>query len=119
MIDGATAAAHARAWIADWNRHDLDAVMTHYADPLEFVSPLVVQRLGRSDGTIRTKAELHTYFAPSVAPGSVLQFDLRAVLCGVTSYTILYRNHRGQDVAETAFPNALGLIVRAYVQYTG
>ena len=117
MIHPAQAEAAARDWIAAWNRHDLDAVLTHYADQLEFVSPLVVRRLGRADGTIRTKAELRDYFAASLGPGSDLRFDPRAVLVGVMSYTVLYRNHRGQGVAETAFLNDAGLVARAYVHH--
>lgn len=119
MIDRARADAEARDWIDAWNRHDLDSVMAHYAEELEFVSPLVVHRLGRPDGTIRDKGQLRAYFAASLGPGSALRFDLRAVLVGVGSYTILYRNHRGQDVAETVFPDAAGRIARAYVHHGG
>ena len=41
------------------------------------------------------------------------------MLYGVASYTILYVNHRGQEVAETAFPDQAGLITRAYVHHAG
>jgi len=30
----------AHSWIKDWNNHDLDAVLSHYADDFEFASPL-------------------------------------------------------------------------------
>jgi len=119
MISRENAISEARAWIAAWNRHDLDAVMAHYAEELEFVSPLVVSRLGRPDGTIRAKAELRQYFAASLGPGSELRFELDDVLIGVGSYTVLYRNHRGQTVAETVFPDDAGLIARAYVHHAG
>lgn len=117
MISREKAIDEAQAWIAAWNRHDLDAVMAHYAEALEFVSPLVVHRLGRPDGTIRAKAELRQYFAASLGPGSELRFELDDVLVGVGSYTVLYRNHRVQKVAETVFPDAAGLIARAYVHH--
>jgi ketosteroid isomerase-like protein len=119
MIERAVAEGWARDWIDAWNRHDLDGVMAHYAEALEFVSPLVARRLGRADGTIRTRAALRDYFAASLGPGSTLRFDLRAVLVGVGSYTVLYANHRGQEVAETAFPDAAGRIARAYVHHGG
>lgn len=119
MIDRIWAEAEARAWIDAWNHHDLDGVMAHYAGDLEFVSPLVVHRLGRPDGTIRNRSELRTYFAASLEPGSMLRFDLCAVLCGVGSYTILCRNHRGQDVAETVFPGPDGRITKAYIHHAG
>lgn len=119
MLDRDQVEADARQWIDAWNRHDLDAVMAHYAEDLEFVSPLVAHRLGRADGTIRNKQELRAYFAASLGPDSVLRFDLRGVLVGVNSVTILYRNHRGQDVAETAFPDKAGRSARAYVHHGG
>ena len=62
---GGTAQATTREWLRAWNQHDLDAVMRLYADRLEFVSPLVVERLGRADGTITRKDELRDYFARS------------------------------------------------------
>jgi ketosteroid isomerase-like protein len=117
MIAPETALAMARDWIDAWNVHDLDAVMAHYADELEFVSPLVARRLNRPDGTIRTKRELRDYFSQSLGPDSVLWFELQTVLVGVTSFTTCYTNHRGQSVAEMVFPDAQGLIRRAYIRH--
>jgi hypothetical protein len=104
-------------WVDAWNAHDLDRIVSHYADSLEFVSPLVVERLGRPDGTIRSKAELRDYFAVGVAPGSELKFELIDVLPGVSSVTLYYRNHRGRTVAETMFFGPDGKVVRAAVHY--
>ena len=70
------ARAAAQEWIEAWNAHDLERILSHYADPLEFTSPLVVQRLGRADGTIRSREELRDYFAVGVGAGSPLHFDL-------------------------------------------
>ncbi|MSP05256.1 MAG: hypothetical protein EXR05_08470 [Acetobacteraceae bacterium] len=97
-------------WIDDWNRHDFEAALTHYADSMELVFLLATQWLARPDGTIRNTADLPAYFAASLGPDSAMRFDLRAVLCGVGSYTIFYANHRGQGVAEIAFPDHAGLI---------
>jgi len=33
-------------WIASWNAHDLDLIMTHYEDAIELTSPVVAQLLG-------------------------------------------------------------------------
>ena len=32
----------ANDWIAAWNAHDLDRIVGHYAQKIEFVSPLIV-----------------------------------------------------------------------------
>ena len=91
--------------------------MSLYADPLEFVSPLVVERLGRADGTITRKDELRDYFARSLGPDSTLRFELKGTFIGVSSWTTLFTNHRGQLVAEVAFPDAAGLIERVFVHH--
>jgi hypothetical protein len=75
MIPLERARAIAERWVHDWNCHDLDAIASHYADDLDFTSPLVIDRLGRADGTIRSKAELKSYFAAGLTPGSNLKFE--------------------------------------------
>jgi hypothetical protein len=112
------AEAIATDWIAAWNAHDLERILAHYADPLEFTSPLVATRLGRADGTIRSKAELRDYVAAGIAAGSAaLRFELLDVLPGVDSVTLYYRNHRGRTVAETMFFDTAGLVCKAAVHY--
>lgn len=101
MIEFDRAQHIAEDWIVAWNDHDLDRVMTHYADDVTFVSPLIVKRTGREDGALRSKDELRAYFAQSLTPESKLRFQLLAVFAGVSSITLLYRNHRDQEVAET------------------
>lgn len=116
-MDQKHAEAIATDWVAAWNAHDLEQILSHYADPLEFTSPLVVERFGRADGTIRTKAELREYFAIGAAPDSVVHFELIDVLPGVSSVTLYYRNHRGRTVAETMFLDPNGLVAKAAVHY--
>ena len=36
----------AEHWIAAWNAHDLDLIMTHYEDAIELTSPVAAQLLG-------------------------------------------------------------------------
>src|SRR5438270_868337 len=39
MLTRDAALALADAWSRAWNAHDLDAILSHYADDVEFVSP--------------------------------------------------------------------------------
>lgn len=116
-MDQSEADRIAAEWVEAWNAHDLDRILSHYGDDLEFTSPLVVERLGRADGTIRTKAELRDYFAVGVAPGSALKFELLDVLPGVSSLTLYYRNHRNRTVAETMHISPDGRVERVSVHY--
>lgn len=108
----------AQEWVQAWNAHDLEGILAHYADPLEFTSPLAVQRLGRADGTIRSKAELRDYFAQGLAPGSALRFELLEAIPGVDTVALRYRNHRGQTVIEVMRLNAAGQADRVSVHYS-
>src|SRR5208282_4814971 len=46
----------ANHWMAAWNAHDLDAIMTHYEDAIELTSPVAAQLLGTPDGKVVGKA---------------------------------------------------------------
>lgn len=117
MIEPAKAREIAEDWISAWNEHDLEKILCLYTGELEFVSPLVVSRLGREDGTIRTKRELRDYFSQGIGPGSELHFELIDVLAGVSSITLYYSNHRKQMVAETMFLNDEGMAAKVFVHH--
>ena len=110
-------AQFAREWIAAWNAHDLERVLAHYAPDVELSSPLAAERIPASGGYIRGEAELRAYWEPALAANPDLHFDLEAVLTAVDGCTILYRNHRGQQVAESLYWNEAGLVTRAAVAY--
>jgi len=48
----------AETWIAAWNRRDVDAVLAHFADDAEFVSPAAHKFVGRS--ALRSRKRLGT-----------------------------------------------------------
>src|ERR1700727_1250445 len=37
-------------WFEAWNSHDLDRIMQHYAEEVEFTAQTVVTRWGKADG---------------------------------------------------------------------
>ena len=107
----------AREWIEAWNAHDLERVLAHYAPDVELSSPVAAERIPSSGGHIRGEAELRAYWEPALAANPDLHFDLEAVLTAVDGCTILYRNQRGQLVAESLYWNDAGLVTRAAVAY--
>ena len=52
MIARADAEEFAAHWVAAWNAHDLDEIMSHTTDDVEIASPVVVQLLGAPDGRV-------------------------------------------------------------------
>lgn len=53
----------AQEWLESWNSHDLDRIMGHYNEQIEFVSPFVVKLLNDRTGTVNGKASLRDYFS--------------------------------------------------------
>jgi hypothetical protein len=90
----------AAEWIESWNSHDLDRILAHYAESVEFFSPFVSQMLGEPDGRICGKSALRAYFAKALGAYPNLRFDLYTVLSGVNSLTIFYRSVKNLLAAE-------------------
>src|SRR3954468_830014 len=108
----------AQDWIAAWNAHDLVSILAHYAENIVFHSPRIAAVLGTSQSSVRGKDALRDYWSRALAATAELKFDLTSVLVGSDALTILYRNHRGEDVAETVLFEAGGdLVTRSIAAY--
>lgn len=117
MLTPDEARAFAKAWVGAWNSHDIEAILSHYADPPEHTSPLVAERLARPDGTIRSLAELRAYFQRGLEGAPPLHFELLDVFPGVSSVAVLYRNQRGKTVLEVMYLDQHTKVTRSIVHY--
>ncbi len=99
-MDHDTARGFAAGWIEAWNSHDLDAVLSHFADNVVFSSPMAAQLLEGSNGIIRGKAALRAYWAEGLRRIPDLHFDIESLYVGVHTLVINYRNHAGGLVNE-------------------
>ena len=50
----------ANDWVAAWNAHDLDLIMTHYEETIVLTSPVAARLLGSPDGTVTGKDKLES-----------------------------------------------------------
>lgn len=108
----------AEQWIDAWNHHALETILSHYAEDIHFVSPLVTKLLGYSHGRIQGKLALRDYFSTGLALYPNLKFDLLQTLTGINSLVIYYRTNKGALAAEFMTLNAQGLISQASVHYS-
>lgn len=104
------AQAYAEQWIADWNTRDLDRILPHYADDVVFRSPVAARVRPDSRGIIDGKAALADYWAAALAQVPDLHFTLETVFASVEALTIVYRNQRDAQVAETLVLGPDGLV---------
>jgi ketosteroid isomerase-like protein len=93
--------AFAQAWIAAWNSHDLEEILTHYTEDVRFCSPLMARIAGNSSGVLEGREALRNYFRAALETFPSLTFRLRAVFTGVESVTIVYDSVKGLVAAET------------------
>src|SRR5437016_11418335 len=52
-MDAQQTEGFAKGWIQAWNQRDLEAVLSHYTEDIEFQSPLVIKLLSETSGTVR------------------------------------------------------------------
>jgi hypothetical protein len=101
MLDRVFAERFAEDWVAGWNARDLDAILAHYDPRVVFRSPRIAAVLGKKIVALSGLDDLRTYWEKALHLAPDLHFDIRQVFTGSDSITIIYRNHRMQDVAET------------------
>lgn len=99
MIDRDWAETFAREWVDAWNAHDLDRILSYYADDFEMTSPLIVERLGVASGKLKGKEAIGSYWGQALALSPSLRFELLSVLVGVNSIAILFRSMTAKRVA--------------------
>ncbi len=105
----------AHSWIAAWNRPDLEAILTHYADEVEFSSPFVATLA--AEVRLSGKASLRDYFARGLQAFPGLKFELLHVFAGIHGGTLVYRSVNDWLAAETMEFNEAGLIRKVNVSY--
>ncbi|SBV01101.1 Ketosteroid isomerase homolog [Streptomyces sp. DpondAA-D4] len=115
-MDLAYARRFAARWQDDWNSHDLDRVLAHYAEDVTFSSPMIARLTGDEAGTLHGKAALRAYWSTGLEKIPDLEFEVIDVRAGVDALVIDYRNQIGGRVYEVlTFRD--GLIVSGFGAY--
>jgi hypothetical protein len=107
----------AQEWIEAWNSHDINAILSHYADDIQFTSPFIVKLLNDPSGTLRGKDKLRSYFEKGLPAYPDLKFELVEVLTGMDSVTLYYKSVKGLMAAEVMFLNEKGKVTRVEAHY--
>jgi predicted ester cyclase len=104
-------------WVAAWNAHDLDQIMSHYEDAVELTSP-VAAKLLVTDGKVIGKANLREYFRRGLEAYPEINFRLTDVLWGLNSVVLYYTNHKGTRTAEFMELSKGGKVARVVANYS-
>lgn len=117
-MDHAHAQRFADEWYAAWNAHDLDAILEHYTDDVEMVSPLVSLLTGSEGDRLAGKEALRAYFAAGLERFPDLRFEPIDLLVGVDSIVLHYRGATGNLSAEVVFLDGDGKVSRYLAHYS-
>ena len=104
-------------WVAAWNSHNLDQIMTHYDDAVELTSPVAALLLETADGKVVGKCALRAYVQRGLEAFPDLHFRLEDVLWGMNSVVLYYENQKGTHTAEFMELSATGKVVRVVANY--
>lgn len=119
MITRAFAEAFAAEWIAAWNSHDLERILSHYTEDFVFSSPFIPVVAGEPSGVLRGKAAIRDYWSRALAKRKDLRFELLTLLVGINSVVLYYRRQDGALSAEHFEFDAHGKVARSSAHYTG
>ena len=117
VIDRAFAEAVADEWIAAWNAHDVERVLSHYADDIEMASPYARLIAGEESGVLRGKDVLRAYWTAALLRLPNLHFTLRDVFLSSYSVAIYYEAAEGKRAVECLHFGPEGLVTRAAAHY--
>jgi len=109
----------ANEWIAAWNSHDLDAILSHYDENVVLTSPVAARLLNDPSGTVRGKTALRAYFRRGLEAYPDLRFELLDVMSGLSSVVLCYKNQKGTKTAEFMEFGDRRKVVRVVANYSG
>lgn len=117
MLTEQTARTFADHWIQAWNDHDLESILSHYAEDVEYFSVFLTRLSDHPGGSLRGKGPVREYLARGLAAYPDLHFELLKVFWGVNSVVLQYRSVNQLTAAEVLEFNGNGLIQRVQCHY--
>ncbi|HEX3815883.1 MAG TPA: nuclear transport factor 2 family protein [Mycobacteriales bacterium] len=117
-MDHTDVQAFVDSWLRGWNAHDVEQVLSHFAEDAVFTSPVAGQLLAGSDGVIRGKAALRDYWNEGLRRIPDLHFELVGAYHGLQTIVINYRNQLNGLVCEVLTFDG-PLVVQGHGTYLG
>ncbi|OKH53926.1 DUF4440 domain-containing protein [Calothrix sp. HK-06] len=119
MLTESQAHTLAEHWVEAWNSHDLNIIMSHYAEYVILVSPVAAKLLDDPSGTVIGKNLLREYFKKGLEVYPNLKFELIDVMWGVSSVVLYYINQKATKTAEFMEVDSTGKVTKVIANYSG
>lgn len=117
MVNRERAWQFAQEWLDAWNAHDVDSIIKHYADSIEFCSPIVQKVLGDPKGVVLGIDKLRDYFSRQLQKFSTLHFQLLDVFTSPQSIVLYYKINRGLLASEVMILDDTMKAVKVFANY--
>ena len=118
MLTESDAKRFAEEWIAAWNSHDLDSILSHYAEGVTLTSPVAAKILNDASGIVNGRSAIREYFKRGLEVYPDLRFEPQDVMFGLSSIVLCYRNQKGTKTAEYMEVGPDGKILRVVANYS-
>jgi hypothetical protein len=108
----------AQDWIAAWNAHDLERILSHYRDDFEMTSPFILAVTPNTTGALKGKGQVREYWSKALARLPDLKFETVQVTFSVNSIALYYKNvTRDRRVIEWFLFDDVGKCIQSIAHY--
>ncbi|PIF46929.1 SnoaL-like protein [Chryseobacterium sp. 52] len=107
----------AEKWISAWNSHDLEDILSHYAENIEVTTPMITLATGGKESTLKGKEAVREYWEKALDKFPDLHFELVKSTEGVHSVALFYKSIMDKYAVEVMFFDDEGKINKMYAHY--
>lgn len=107
----------AEEWIRAWNSHDLEDILSHYAEDIEVTTPMIALATGGKENTLRGKEAVREYWRKALDKFPDLHFELIGSTAGVNSVALFYKSIMDKHAVEVMFFDDEGKINKMCAHY--
>jgi hypothetical protein len=108
----------AREWIASWNSHNLDDILSHYSDDIEITTPMIKLAAGIENTSLKGKTSVADYWGKAFKKVPDLHFELIDVTAGVNSVALYYKSIMNKLCIEVMFFDNNSKVHKMFAHYT-
>lgn len=108
----------AEKWIKTWNSHNLEDILSHYADDVEITTPMIKIALDLEKGTLKGKKAVGDYWQKALEKMPDLHFELIDATQSVESVALYYKSVMNKRSIEVMYFNEKGQVNKIIAHYT-
>ena len=108
----------AKEWIESWNSHNLEEILSHYAEDIEITTPMIKLATGGEADTLKGKENVANYWRKALKNIPDLHFELYDATFCVNSIALYYKSVMNKKAIEVMFFDENGKVNKMFAHYT-